>query len=270
MKKINLVIFVSVFLFILSCKEKTQKSESNRIPNSSVEERIVNGKTLYFSNDKKLDGIFELHNGNGKYFEKITFEEGIKSGLYQSFDGNGYLGSEGIYRDGKKNGTFKSYWLNSNGLMFKIHYKDGKKEGIDESFYENGQVWTRELYSNDKLNGLSETFLQDGKIEFKHIYKNNELISLETYNDKGILKSFTQYIDGIQNESRGYDVYGELILKVIHTNGSDGSFETYHENGKIEYKGIVKNGKRDGIMEVYDENGEYEGEVIYKNGELIN
>ena len=47
----------------------------------------------------------------------------------------------------------------------------------------------------------------------------------------------------------------------------DGPYETYYENGQLEYKGSYKDGELDGLFETYYENGELRSKLSYKNGE---
>ena len=48
----------------------------------------------------------------------------------------------------------------------------------------------------------------------------------------------------------------------------DGLQESYYENGQLESTRNFKDGKQDGPYEVYEDNGQLKYEICYKNGEI--
>ncbi len=49
----------------------------------------------------------------------------------------------------------------------------------------------------------------------------------------------------------------------------NGSFEIYHENGKLKRKGFFKEGRLTGDFETYDKEGRLVNKATYRNGQVI-
>ena len=71
--------------------------------------------------------------------------------------------------------------------------------------------------------------------------------------------SVEYYYENGQLESRGNLKDGK----------EDGLWEYYYENGELEDRGNYKDGKEDGLWEKYYENGELENRENYKDGEIV-
>jgi antitoxin component YwqK of YwqJK toxin-antitoxin module len=54
-------------------------------------------------------------------------------------------------------------------------YKDGMFEGVQETYYENGNVKTRKMFSNNVANGLATEYYEDGSVKSECTYKNGEV-----------------------------------------------------------------------------------------------
>ena len=61
------------------------------------------------------------------------------------------------------------------------------------------------------------------------------------------------------------DVEDGRIVLVSTGKPVNGVVCTYHDNGKTEYEGTVKNGKLEGVLKLYYESGKLEAEIPYKN-----
>ncbi len=60
---------------------------------------------------------------------------------------------------------------------------------------------------------------------------------------------------------------GSICLNQIIVNGRiDGKFETWFEEGNIEYSGQYKNDARDGLWLIYNEDGTVKYKMEYING----
>jgi len=60
---------------------------------------------------------------------------------------------------------------------------------------------------------------------------------------------------------------GRLSWKGNYKRGKqDGLYESYHENGRLMMRGNLKIGKQDGLREYYHENGQLKFKNCYKNG----
>ena len=47
-----------------------------------------------------------------------------------------------------------------------------------------------------------------------------------------------------------------LYYEPFSSSPADGTYEIYHDNGQLGYKGFYKDGKKDGIIETYYKNGQ--------------
>ena len=87
------------------------------------------------------------------------------------------------------------------------------------------------------------------------------------YYTNGIVKFEGELLYDKPWNGKGYDLKGKLIYKLINGNGKIKEFD---DEGRIEYIGEYKNGKRNGKGKEYDNNGriKYEGEYVngYWNG----
>ena len=61
---------------------------------------------------------------------------------------------------------------------------------------------------------------------------------------------------------------GLHLNREFETDGLDGWYEQYYENGQLQAKGTIVDGERDGIWEEYYENGQLQAKGTYKSDEL--
>ena len=57
-----------------------------------------------------------------------------------------------------------------------------------------------------------------------------------------------------------------LYYEHFSTNIADGTYETYHTNGQLRYKGFYKSGIRDGVHMGYNDDGTIFRRTTYKDG----
>ena len=57
-------------------------------------------------------------------------------------------------------------------------------EGVQETYYENGNVKTRKMFSNNVANGPATEYYEDGSLKSECTYKNGEV--------KGRVKEYEQ------------------------------------------------------------------------------
>ncbi|MBP0903620.1 toxin-antitoxin system YwqK family antitoxin [Mariniflexile gromovii] len=153
---------------------------------------------------------------------------GKNHGIWKkNFEGTNIPRYEGEFLHGKEIGTFK-------------FYKNIKKKAVltaTKEFNEkDSKAYVKFYASTGKV--ISEGQMDGKKYigEWKYYQKtNNKLLTLEHYNDSGIL-------------------HGERIV--------------YYPNGQIAEKQTYKDGKLEGVSVVYSEKNVVLSEVIYVNGEL--
>ena len=118
-------------------------------------------------------------------------------------------------------------------MIFEGDYLDGKRNGKGKVYseFESKLIFEGE-YENDKIIKGKEYFGDKGKLLFEGEYKNEE-----KWNGKG------------------YDKKGKILYELHNGNGY---IKEYFSNGKLEYEGEIKNGKRNGKGREYDPKGKLE------------
>jgi antitoxin component YwqK of YwqJK toxin-antitoxin module len=136
---------------------------------------------------------------------------------------------------------------NQEILLENEKVKDGPKDGPFEDFYPNERLKSRGFYLNGK---------RDGDWEFFDKYSGDLLV---TGNYKDGIK------EGIWKEYLGDN---RLHFQESYMDGKilDGSWESYHYNGKIKSKGQYYKGKKHGLWESFYENGTLKISGSFKNG----
>ena len=138
-KNQKILIFIVTLLLLQGC-------QNHKIHFSEIEERSVNGKTLYFQNDKLFDGVVFEKYPNGVLKYETTIKDGEKNGPHIVY-----------YKDGQ----LKSNYLGEYGNeMYKEYYENGQLK-IERSF-----VILQHLKNN--LGKLDEQRLKD---DFKNYNK---------------------------------------------------------------------------------------------------
>jgi hypothetical protein len=204
---------------------------------------------------------------NIKYDKEIdyhwyTADEGINSSK-----GN----SKGILLDG----SYKMYDVN-NFLIESSNYVKGIRHG-------DFIIWDKEksFYTITKFNNGEIIYLK---------YKNDENLIIEyignpeelggecnKYNSNGRLKSNAKVIGPDKVRFKYYfEENGKLFESYTNFKGiKDGEYITYHKNGNIYVKGLLKMGLMDGVWIFYKDNNELDFEIkfriveeYYNNGNL--
>ena len=60
-----------------------------------------------------------------------------------------------------------------------------------------------------------------------------------------------------------------LVYHQLSTEPLTGTVVSFHEDGRLQYRGNFKDGKRDGLLEWFDEEGNLTMTQTWENGELI-
>ena len=151
------------------------------------------------------------------------------------------------YRIVHENGICKEFLKNTKYLIFEGEFKDGKKHGKGYEYYYNKDL------------SLDEEYLNWEKTEEN---KNNYF--------KGNLKFEGEYFKGKLISGIGYDIYGNLVLKIKNEKGGE-----CYNNKNVKFEGEYKNGKRwNGKGYDYDGNEVFEiengkGKIYNYDGFLI-
>ena len=145
----------------------------------------------------------------------------------------------------QKNGT-KTWWYENGQKSSESNYKDGKEHGTSYSWFDNGEIKYEINYKNGLKHGCYKRWEYGRKLEERN-YKNGELHGLSTVWD------------------------GELKIKIENYKNDklEGESYSYHDNGKLRYKIVFKNGCPVGKTECFDENGIKYHEGNFKDGKIV-
>ena len=159
-------------------------------------------------------------------------------------------------------------------LRYIIYAKVDKKskkdiERINCINTDSGVKWL-ERTSGNGLNGNIEIYNENGNIRYKGLFENSRLVDGERYEyldkDENYLKVI--YMN-TKTKKIKMKVDGEMYLDINCLNGKfgEGYKKIFYDNGKLKYKGYLKNDKYNGEgVEYKVDRTRYEG--IFKNGYL--
>ena len=134
-------------------------------------------KKADYKNDM-LDGLSVSFDKNGRTLSKQEYKEGQLDGKSILYTDKGFIQEESDYKAGKRDGvtTWYLYDEKKQGAKYVMYtYKDGMFEGVQETYYENGNVKTRKMFSNNVANGLATEYYEDGSVKSECTYKNGEV-----------------------------------------------------------------------------------------------
>ena len=165
-------------------------------PNSDIPRYIIQYKEdkragLYLEFDKQANLIKKIeykndsmHGGNyawdknGRATTKQEYKEGMLDGKSVIYTDKGFIQEEAEYKAGKRHGitTWYLYGEKMQGPKYVMYtYQDGKFEGVQETYYENGNIKTSKMFSNNVQNGPAIEYYEDGRVKSEANYKNGEL-----------------------------------------------------------------------------------------------
>lgn len=167
------------------------------------------------------------------------------------------------------------YQINSDkpltGSVFSYHdngqvktsgtYKKGLKEGLFEEFYDNGQLEKREVYES----GILKDFFRYSKSDDEY------LILSDSFSDDGwTLSENSELIIKVGDTIfRGGEIEGDGIVKFLKRVTGEpftGFVVSYHDNGLLDEKFSVKDGKYEGPYKQFHENGTLNVKTNFENG----
>ena len=180
-------------------------------PNSDIPHFIIQYKEdkidgLYLEFDKQanlikmidykddvMDGGNYAWDKNGRMTSKQEYKEGKLDGKSVIYTDKGFIQEESEYKAGKRHGitTWYLYGEKMQGPKYVMYtYQDGMFEGVQETYYENGNVKTSKMFSNNVQNGPAIEYYEDGSIKSEANYKNGELKGrVKEYKKEFIIKN---------------------------------------------------------------------------------
>jgi antitoxin component YwqK of YwqJK toxin-antitoxin module len=183
---------------------------------------------------------------NGRIHYVGTLINSTYNGAFKEYYMDGILKERGTYKNCNKG---SKPIKNNSGYFRKI--LRGSKDGIWETYYENGEIKTKEHFRCDVLNGSKYIYTTEGKLKTIEFYSYGDLITSHTYNNKGLLESFSLYSYSIDNSL-------SKKLKTIHEC-------RYYHDGKLKSEHKIEEVISDSGTVIKTENTkEYSEEGVLK------
>jgi antitoxin component YwqK of YwqJK toxin-antitoxin module len=215
---------------------------------------------------------------------------------------NGRIKMQGITNARKRQGEWKHY--DAKGKLLTITIYDfgdimsqenpGAIGNITE-YHENGRVKAEGMTNNNKRDGVWKFYDSRGVHTKTVTYSNGETLktismieesgpklregAAVTYHDNGRIRETGKYSKGRKNgEWKEFNTRGKLLKIKIYDHGkvlSEQSphkikpFLSYHDNGRIKEKGVMKSGQREGEWLLYSKRGKLIRTTHYLDGEII-
>jgi len=189
---------------------------------------------------------------------------GERQGVWRkNFDKTKVLRYEGEFSHGKEIGLFKFYkningkavltatrqfnesnniaevkFYSSTGKIISEGNMNGKTYVGAWKYYQkrNNQLLTLENYNdNGLLDGERLIYYANGQVSQKEFYTGGKLTGISTwYSEEGVpIKEFTYVNDELHGLSKYYDGKGELIVEGNYKRGKKEKIWKYYENGKL-------------------------------------
>ena len=216
----------------------------------------------------------------GEVLNEQTPDQIIESATYHD---NGRVNEQGLTLNGQRHGEWKKYDQKGD-LVLIAKYENGKIIGkrkpdkVEEfvEYHSNGRVKSKGLVKNKKRDGTWKIFDNRGKLIKTVVYADGKMINSSIHNDEkpklrdgsavtyhknGRIKETGKYSKGKKNGTwKEFDSRGKLLKvkiynfgKVINEQAPEviKPFTSYHNNGRIKEKGMLKNKKREGEWSLY-------------------
>jgi len=138
--------------------------------------------------------------------------------------------------------------------------KEGAKNGKYTAYYEDGKIHEEATYANGVLSRKRTLYHPNGKVEVEETYDDKGIMNgpYKSYFNTGVLELEKEYKDNvILGAIKVYYPSGSIKEDVsMENNTENGPFTEYHENGKVHWKGIYRNGNNEyGILYQFDSLG---------------
>lgn len=242
---------------------------ARRVGQSDIIGNYVDGKregAWFLKDERFLQGSMrgEFHN------DKMN-------GTWQYFNAAKQLIAEGDFVDGLRNGTWTLYQNNKERCHGE--FVNGKKTGQWKDTYFFPDETVRVESDLNYINGLANGTLQQYHIYTPKGFKTQEdLTGVGTYKDgvrtgrwvifekllKGEILSRGSYYNGFKNGLWLTDLDGKHYEAATYYNDVlDGSYKSYHDNGKLALDGGYAMGQLNGTCVSYYPNGNPKEECTY-------
>ncbi len=222
------ILILAAVLWIIqsSTGPQTYKYESGNIQ--------AKGKTVR----DEMDGMWTFWHENGNIYSKQYYHEGIEDSTWSWWFEDGTLSKTGNYKNGMAHGEWVYYYPSGQKEAQEIYFEN-RLQGKSTYWYENGQIHSQGNYSRNLSDGFWTYWYESGKKNTEGLFDQGEKKGLWiTYHENGSEMLHVEYKDSTSYIQNYWDSTGKQLVK-----DGNGVITSYYENGNIESKGNLSNGK---------------------------
>ena len=193
-----------------------------------------NGKYIVNLLNGKRHGTFIEYFINGQIELECNYINGELDGIYKSYFINGQIETDCNYINGKLHGENKEYYVNG-ALKLQTQYKEGIQYGETKSFYNNGNIYREVNFVNGKYEGEIKEYFKNGNLKF------------------------------IKNEAK-YTFFDEVQKHILFDGNLslvDGVWNSYRNDGTIEYQLSFEDKKGKSLKIIFTKSGEFYSKKYY-------
>ena len=193
-----------------------------------------NGKYIVNLLNGKRHGTFIEYFINGQIELECNYINGELDGIYKSYFINGQIETDCNYINGKKHGENKEYYVNG-ALKLQTQYKEGIQYGETKSFYNNGNIYREVNFVNGEYEGEIKEYFKNGNLKF------------------------------IKNEAK-YTFFDEVQKHILFDGNLslvDGVWNSYRNDGTIEYQLSFEDKKGKSLKIIFTKSGEFYSKKYY-------
>ncbi|PWH86309.1 toxin-antitoxin system YwqK family antitoxin [Brumimicrobium oceani] len=272
-------------------KDEFGESKPEEIVHIPKKLSVLDGNVKYYHYDGNISSDLNYVKGqkhgickeyhqdkNSTLKSEVEYKDGLPHGSYIHYSANGHKEREGIFYGEIQLGDtiYKNVYEGEiltyyNGILFrKEHWENFMKNGVQETYSQhNGKLNKREHLKDNLKSGIQERFDSEGlknyEAHFEIVEVDGKKVSqktgIETYWDKGKIRSTTTWIDGKkEGKTMTYYANGQIEKEMYFKNGElDGLYKSYYENGQLKedymYHRVYSSRKHIGWNKTYDESG---------------
>lgn len=187
-----------------------------------------------------LDGLVEMHDGEGRLLSSITYDQGVKEGPGRIYD-DGHVVMTLHHHKNQIHGLVTIY---DNDLpLVKITYMHDQRHGPAEFLDASGRVMVRQHFVNDVHQGECLHFYPTERLQAKMFYDRGKMHGLASYyyepkhpDDPDVLMREAMYEKGVQHgHEKLFFPNGRLMTESSYDQGRlHGAQITYYMDGAVQ------------------------------------
>lgn len=198
----------------------------------------------------KTHGLWTYYSENGAIQSKLNYREGEADGEASWWSGEGKLTREGAFWQGLEHGEWKIYGDNGT-VVAKGRFAYGRQVGEWEYRHPNGERSLVNRYVLGSLDGESVSWHDNGKVSEQGRYQDGQKTGVwKTWDSSGLPLCEYRYEGDSEFVVNCWTADHKQTVK-----DGNGEFVSFHPDGQVNEKGVVKDGRKIGIWVAFHPNG---------------